>query len=73
MTIWLGQFGTEIGQATMLGGYGDSGHLREINLDGSVELKLVEQSLCGGGGRVAILEFEVAIGGLDRPSVPIQP
>ena len=50
----------------MLCGDGNRGNLGEVNLDGPIELQLIEQGVGRRGGGITVLELEVAELGLDR-------
>ena len=71
----VGSLGSEVAKAAPRFDDGDGRHLGEIDLDGPIELELVQQGVGRLGCRVAVLEPEISKTGLDRfranPAVPI--
>ena len=68
----VGALGPEVANAAPRFDDADGRDLREVDLNGPIELELIEQSVGCRGRGVAVLELEVAEPGLDR-LVPIQP
>ena len=62
----VGALGAEVADAAPRLDDGDGRHLGEVDLDGPIELELIEQRVGRRGRGIAVLELEVAEPGLDR-------
>ena len=61
----VGPLGSEVADAAPRFDDGDGRDLREVDLDGAIELELIEQRVGRRGRGIAVLELEIAEPGLD--------
>ena len=66
MTTWLERLAPKSRMPRRDLDDGDGRNLGEIDLDGPIELELIEQGVGRRGRGIAVLELEVAEPGLDR-------